>query len=233
MLDGERHHHRCVARKESTRWPRGSDQTALVRIQFCFPLDTMSAFLIGYSEKLVRGMWIFCFSGYYPYHFSLLKKHMLTSCHHCKGSVCESVEFMDSWAGRGLEGLHSVLRLFRKGTARIYTLHSMMVSLGVNVGGISLSVCLHFSTVIFLPSQLAIFFTYIHQLEMWIRSLDWEDLLLEEGMATHSSILAWRIPWTEEPGGLQSIGLHRVGTQLKQLGIHAHINSVTTRNNKQ
>ena len=40
------------------------------------------------------------------------------------------------------------------------------------------------------------------------RSLDREDPL-EEGMATHSSILAWRIPWTEEPGGLQSTG-HRV-----------------------
>ena len=38
------------------------------------------------------------------------------------------------------------------------------------------------------------------------RSLGQEDLL-EEGMATHSSILAWRIPWTEEPGGLKSIGL--------------------------
>ena len=37
---------------------------------------------------------------------------------------------------------------------------------------------------------------------------DQEDPL-EEGMATHSSILAWRIPWTEEPGGLQSMGLHR------------------------
>ena len=34
---------------------------------------------------------------------------------------------------------------------------------------------------------------------------------LEEGMATHYSILAWRIPWTEEPGGLQSMGSHRVG----------------------
>ena len=34
---------------------------------------------------------------------------------------------------------------------------------------------------------------------------------LEEGMATHSSILTWRIPWTEEPGGLRSIGSHRVG----------------------
>ena len=42
------------------------------------------------------------------------------------------------------------------------------------------------------------------------RSLDQEDLL-EEDIATHSSTLAWRIPWTEEPGGLQSIGLQRVG----------------------
>ena len=38
----------------------------------------------------------------------------------------------------------------------------------------------------------------------------WEDPL-EKGMATHSSVLAWRIPWTEEPGGLQSMGLQRVG----------------------
>ena len=41
--------------------------------------------------------------------------------------------------------------------------------------------------------------------ETGIQSLGWEDPL-EEGMATHSSILAWRIPWTEEPGGLQSTG---------------------------
>ena len=41
--------------------------------------------------------------------------------------------------------------------------------------------------------------------ETWVQSLGWEDPL-EEGMATHSSILAWKIPWTEEPGGLQSIG---------------------------
>ena len=45
---------------------------------------------------------------------------------------------------------------------------------------------------------------------MWIQSLGWEDPL-EEGMVTHSSILAWRIPWTEEPGGLHFIGSHRVG----------------------
>ena len=48
--------------------------------------------------------------------------------------------------------------------------------------------------------------------ETWVRSL-WEDPL-EKGMATHSSILAWRIPWTEEPGGLQSMGLQRVGHRL-------------------
>ena len=46
--------------------------------------------------------------------------------------------------------------------------------------------------------------------ETWVRSLGWEDPL-EEGMATHSSILARRIPWTEEPEGLQSMGLKRVG----------------------
>ena len=42
------------------------------------------------------------------------------------------------------------------------------------------------------------------------QSLDWEDPL-EEGMATHSIILAWRIPWTEDPGGQQSMGLQRAG----------------------
>ena len=46
--------------------------------------------------------------------------------------------------------------------------------------------------------------------ETWVSSLGWEDPL-ESGMATHSSILAWRIPWTEGPGGLLSMGLHRVG----------------------
>ena len=46
--------------------------------------------------------------------------------------------------------------------------------------------------------------------ETWVRSMGWEDPL-EEEMATHSSILAWRIPWTEEPGGLQSTGWQRVG----------------------
>ena len=45
--------------------------------------------------------------------------------------------------------------------------------------------------------------------ETWILSLCWEDPL-EKEMATHSSILAWRIPWTEESGGLQSMGLQRV-----------------------
>ena len=42
-------------------------------------------------------------------------------------------------------------------------------------------------------------------IETWVQSLGWEDPL-EEGMASHSTVLAWRIPWTEEPDGLQSIG---------------------------
>ena len=46
--------------------------------------------------------------------------------------------------------------------------------------------------------------------ETQVRSLGGEDLL-EKGMATHSSILSWRIPWTEEPSGLQSMGSQRVG----------------------
>ena len=46
--------------------------------------------------------------------------------------------------------------------------------------------------------------------ETWVRSLGWEDPL-EKEMAAHSSILAWRIPWKEEPGRLQSTGLQRVG----------------------
>ena len=46
--------------------------------------------------------------------------------------------------------------------------------------------------------------------ETWVRSLGQEDPL-EKKMATHSSILAWRTPWMEEPGGLQSTGLQRVG----------------------
>ena len=50
--------------------------------------------------------------------------------------------------------------------------------------------------------------------QMWVQSLGQEDPL-QEGTATHSSILAWRIPWTEEPGGLQFIGLQRVRRGLK------------------
>ena len=50
--------------------------------------------------------------------------------------------------------------------------------------------------------------------EMWVRSLGWKDSL--EEMATHSSILAWKIPWTEEPGGLQSMGSQRVRHSRKE-----------------
>ena len=49
--------------------------------------------------------------------------------------------------------------------------------------------------------------------ETWVRSLGQEDPL-EKEMATHSSILAWKIPWTEEPGRLQSMGLQKVGCNL-------------------
>ena len=45
--------------------------------------------------------------------------------------------------------------------------------------------------------------------ETWVQPLVWEDVL-EKDMSTHSSILAWEIPWTEQPGGLQSMGSQRV-----------------------
>ena len=56
--------------------------------------------------------------------------------------------------------------------------------------------------------------------EMWVWSLGQEDPL-EEEMATHSSTLAWRIPWTEEPGGLQPMGLQRVNDRA-----YEHISSL-------
>ena len=56
---------------------------------------------------------------------------------------------------------------------------------------------------------------------MWFQSLGWEDPL-EEGMATCSCILAWRIPWTEEPDGLQFIGSQRVDTTEATQHIRIH-----------
>ena len=64
---------------------------------------------------------------------------------------------------------------------------------------------------------------------MRVRFLDWEDPL-EEGMATHSSILAWRIPWTEESSGRQSTG-SQSRTGLRQLGRHASETSLGTLTN--
>ena len=54
---------------------------------------------------------------------------------------------------------------------------------------------------------------------MQVQSLGWEDSL-EEGTATHSIILAWRIPWTEEPNGLWPRGVAKSQTRLKQLSVH-------------
>ena len=55
--------------------------------------------------------------------------------------------------------------------------------------------------------------------ETWVQLLCWEDPL-EEDVETHSSILAWRIPWTEEPGGLQSTGSQRVGQDRSDWSMH-------------
>ena len=66
---------------------------------------------------------------------------------------------------------------------------------------------------------------------MQIPSLGWEDLQ-EKGMATHSSILAWKTPWTEEPGGLPSLGLKRVGQYWATEHRHEHGLSRKTYTNK-
>ena len=58
-----------------------------------------------------------------------------------------------------------------------------------------------------------IFPSFTAVLKTWVRSLDQEDPL-EKGMSTHYSIVAWRIPWTEEPGGLQSMRVTKNRTQL-------------------
>ena len=65
--------------------------------------------------------------------------------------------------------------------------------------------------------------------ETWVRSLGQEDPL-EKEMATHSSILTWEIPWTEEPGELQCMRLQRVGQQLKtNTHTHTHTHTHTQR----
>ena len=61
---------------------------------------------------------------------------------------------------------------------------------------------------------------YISMEKVWVQSLGQEDPL-EKEMATHSSDLAWKIPGTEEPGGLPSMGLHRVGHDLSDLAAAA------------
>ena len=58
--------------------------------------------------------------------------------------------------------------------------------------------------------------------ETWVQSLGWEDPL-EEGMAAHSSILAWRIPWTKEPGGLESVGSQTVEQNWVTEHIRRHL----------
>ena len=63
--------------------------------------------------------------------------------------------------------------------------------------------------------------------ETWVRSLGWEDPL-EEGMETHSNILAWRIPRTEEPDGLQSMGLQRVRHDWVAKNTHIESKSTVT-----
>ena len=66
---------------------------------------------------------------------------------------------------------------------------------------------------------------------MWVHSLGREDPL-EEGMATHFSILAWRMPWTEEPGGLQPTGLQRIGHNWNDFAACIGIKGIKVRSSR-
>ena len=63
--------------------------------------------------------------------------------------------------------------------------------------------------------------------ELWVRSLGWEDPL-EKEMATHSHVLSWEIPWTEESGWLQSMRLQKSHTQLNNLVTKQQITSLSS-----
>ena len=86
------------------------------------------------------------------------------------------------------------------------------------VGGFFTNWAIREAPILWLPSYLSHIYSLAAQRlkrlsamwETWVQSLGWKDPL-EKEMATHSSILAWRIPWTKEPGGLQSTGLQGVG----------------------
>ena len=80
-------------------------------------------------------------------------------------------------------------------------------------------------SILWLTSLVAQMVKYLPTMwEIWVQSLGQEDLL-EKETATHSSILAWKTPWTEEPGRLQSMGSQRVGQDLmtEQQQQHIHI----------
>ena len=68
---------------------------------------------------------------------------------------------------------------------------------------------------------------HLRMQETWVRSLAQADPL-EKKMATHSNILAWEIPWTEDPGGLQSMGLQRVGHSLAAEHVHTLLQSLSS-----
>ena len=79
-----------------------------------------------------------------------------------------------------------------------------------DLGEVILEACVSSSKICILVAQPVKRLAYDAMRETWVRSLGREDPL-EKEMATHSSTLAWKIPWTEEPSGLQSTGSQRVG----------------------
>ena len=85
------------------------------------------------------------------------------------------------------------------------------------------SYCEHLKVFVFFPNYSQILCTHVHTHTRAIKVVIYLEDSLEEGMATHSSILVWRIPWTEEPGGLQFMKLQRAGHDWSDSAcMHAH-----------
>ena len=117
-----------------------------------------------------------------------------------------NVEFMSAFS---LSSFIFIKRLYSSLFSAIRVVSSAYLRLLIFLLAIWIPACASSSPEFYMMSSASLVAQTVKHLpavwETWVRSLGWEDPL-EKEMATHSSTLAWKIPWTEEPGGLQSMG---------------------------
>ena len=124
-------------------------------------------------------------------------------------TLCDPVDYSPPGSS-----IHGILQ------ARILEQVAISFSRGLHDPGIeprppALQQMLQASQVALMVKNLPVNAGNIRHVGPWVRKIVWREDPLEDGMAIHSTILAWRIPWTEEPGKLQSIVSQRVGTGLQ------------------